>query len=421
MGEKLDNIYSIYGITDNPFPKTPTIRIDNPDKRMNGSIFFKGIFPEQISKFRELLENRTNMIYVRGFQYNRGDGKSALMAHAFYIYKNGRDTAVAFIRCTGNKGNVRSINHYCIEIIRQLHQRGYLWKAFSVLIGKFISDSTKYAYTKPNFVRMFKDNPTPPYKLKFTAYTTIYRIDVFTKAFTEWISENVGCNPKFAKELSKIYLTNPANLEKDILKKNSDKIEDIGNCLKMLKAGGFDWCYFFLDQMEDSLNIPVSALNNFTSSLRRVLEKSSNYATIVATLHPESARNLLDIPEGRINIQSFAPLNEQHYVMLYAEDMLKENRGGELIETYMREFAIDGSDSSKSSPIDPQVSTYITSYCEGNLRDILRTMHHVILFAANKKQQEIDMNFIKSNHKETMGKEFSNDAYQQFLTSIQHD
>ncbi|UVS70060.1 hypothetical protein [Nitrososphaera viennensis] len=411
-----NGIYTLYGLSDNPFPQSPTVIIDSPDKRLNGRIFYEGIFPDKVAKFKELLEKRTNMIYVRGSQYVKGDGKSALMAHAFFMYERRQDTAVAFIRCTGRNGKVSTPEHYCREIIRQLHQRGYLWKAFGALTNMFLAESSKYVYARPGAALMFKKHNVPPDTLPFTRFTNISRVGEFAKVLSEWIVAKTGCSAKFTHELVKAYLERPATMEKEVIVKNSDKIEDFGDCLKILRAGGFGWCYFFLDQMEESLDIPAGAIGNFTSALRRVIEKSSGFATLVATLHASSVRTLLDNPEGRVNIQSFAPLDENHYVTLYPDDIVKDNRVVGLVETYLREFTIDAT---KPSPFDPQVIKYVAHLYRGNLREILRTMHHMIMSAASKRQQLIDMAYVKANHNEAVGKEFSEETYQQFMTSMQ--
>jgi hypothetical protein len=195
----------------------------------------------------------------------------------------------------------------------------------------------------------------------------------------------------------------------------TDKIEDLGSCLKILKAGGFDWCYFFLDQMEESLNISASAIPNFTSSLRRIIEKNSGFATLVVTLHTVSIRNILDNPDGIVNIQSLAPFDQNHYITLDPEDTLKDNRVIELVDIYIREFTLPGK--VPSFPLDPQVIKYIAYIYKGNLRDILRTLHCVIMFAANRKQAIIDMEYVRTKHNQIIGKEFSEDAYEEFMRS----
>lgn len=83
-----NNDYSSYELIDNPFPQNPTVIVNHPDMRINGTIFYEGIFEEELKDFNRLLANKTNIIYIRGTQLVRGDGKSAIMAYPYRKYSN---------------------------------------------------------------------------------------------------------------------------------------------------------------------------------------------------------------------------------------------------------------------------------------------------------------------------------------------
>ena len=79
----MDDNFQILNLTDNPFPQNPIIIIDNNDKRINGLIHYAKIFENENEKFTKFIKKKTNLIYIRGSQMVRGDGKSAFIAQHY--------------------------------------------------------------------------------------------------------------------------------------------------------------------------------------------------------------------------------------------------------------------------------------------------------------------------------------------------
>ncbi len=54
--------YAVLQLTDNPFPRIPTVNPTSPDIRMNGAIYNDEIVRDQIAALRQRLERRENLI-----------------------------------------------------------------------------------------------------------------------------------------------------------------------------------------------------------------------------------------------------------------------------------------------------------------------------------------------------------------------
>jgi len=410
-------VYERYGVTENPFPQNPTIVIDSSDKRVNGSIFYEGLFLAELQKFEKLLQNRTNVIYVRGTQLVRGDGKSAMMAHQFHKYAGNQNIVTAFLRCTDKNGNISEPREYCKELIRHFHTKNYLWTAFGRLFTKFIAENPKYNHAEQGVKLLFQKYTEPPEIVPITRFTRIVRINDLALAFADWLTSTTGSDKSVTTKLAESYLTEPmAFLTK--LARKSDKVSDYGSYLKLLMAADYEWCYFFLDQMEDSISVASKKeIVEFTSGFRRMIEASSNCSTIVGTLHPSSLRNLMDNPDAGVNIKSFAPPDENHCIGLYPDEVTKNGRIVDLLTLYFSHYKNTELDNTSQQilPFEPIVMKYIAHIYKGNLRDILRTIHQLLKLAAEKNLDNIDEKFILDNHHEAIGKEFSQEVYNQFI------
>lgn len=410
------NSYMQYNLTDNPFPQNPTIIIDSQDKRMNGSIFYEGIFESEIKDLDRLLKSKTNVIYVRGTQMVRGDGKSAMIANAFRRYANNTNFITAFIRCTDSYGGVNDPSDFCREIILHLHYKKYLWQAFGRLLISFAHQSSKFNKISDRIELLIEKYPEPPEKLPITLFTKLSKSQELSEQFTNWLVREAGSQQITTKTLVDCYLDTPRKFDQ-ILTKKSDKIKDYGDYLKILKRSGYKWCFFFLDQMEESIeNTSKKDIGKFIIGFRRMIEEGTNYTSIICTLHYSSIKTLMDNPTAKINIAGFAPFDSNHFIGIYPQDLLKKRKFSEFISSYMNEFRKNkGVKDVDIMPFEQKIIEYIAFLYKGNLRDILRTMYNILEKSLVAGKGKIDIDFIVQNHSETIGKQFSQDEYDLFI------
>lgn len=409
------NEYSKYDLLDNPFPQNPTIIIDSQDKRLNGSIFYEGIFEPELKELDTMLRNKTNVIYVRGTQMVRGDGKSAIMAHAFRRYSDDTNYVTAFVRCTDAYGGVNDPEDFCREIIRKLHSKKYLWNAFGRLLVSFASQSSKFNSISNKIELLVEQYPEPPEVFPITLFTRLSRPKELASQFTEWLASETAASHETLERFVSSYMESPKQFAKTLMKK-SDKIKEYGAYLKILQKAGYKWGYFFLDQMEESILVTSKRnIGDFSIGFRRLIEEGTNFSTIVCTLHYSSIRTLMDNPTAEINIQGFAPFDKNHFIGIYPDQLMKRQKFAEFILSYILEFR-KGKRSNLLDvhPFEPSVIEYIAFLTKGNLRDILRILHNLLKKAVSIELDSINIEFVIQNHSETVGREFSKDEYDSF-------
>ena len=411
----MDDNFQILNLTDNPFPQNPIIIIDNNDKRINGLIHYAKIFENENEKFKKFIEKKTNLIYISGSQMVRGDGKSAFIAQHYRQIEQIPDVIPVFIRCTDKNGRMNNPDRFCREFLIKLEEKNHLWRTFSKLLTQFVKDHPSYGYAYAKFQTLFSKFKTPPDQLPVLRYTKISNTKDLAKAFSDWLCDKCGCSPNTAKFFTQIYLEKPRELRNQ-LEKKADKIQEYDDFLKILFLSGFDHIYIFLDQMEDSLeNIPTKTVVEFAAGMRRIIEKSNGKCTLICTLHTSSQRAILDNPQAKINITSLAPMDDNHKIMLFPENIKKNSNIVEFIKTYLSHFRPENFDNSEISPFEKDVLKYAAYLTEGNLRDILHAMYESINVALEQNESHIDMNFIKNNHRQIFGKDFSQESFDESL------
>ena len=66
--------FSNYLLKENPFPETAVIDPLSDNIRINGEIFHEEIFRNEIEALKRKTEQRINVIYITGIQFDRGVG-----------------------------------------------------------------------------------------------------------------------------------------------------------------------------------------------------------------------------------------------------------------------------------------------------------------------------------------------------------
>lgn len=407
----MNDNFELLSLTDNPFPQNPTIIIDDIDDKTNGRIHDTKIFEDEHETFEKLLKLKTNLIYICGSQTVRGDGKSAFIAYHHRQIETDSKTISIFIQCTDRNGKVNNPDRFCREFLLKCEKKNYLWKAFSKLLPLFVKDDPNYEYAYSKFIAMFSKFNTPPNQLPLQRYTKISNTKNLAKSFCDWLCDKCGCSQNVAHYFSSLYLEKPQEMQNQ-LQKSTDKVQEYDDILKILLFSGFSHVFIFLNQMEDALeNISTKITIEFTAGIRRIIEKSNGNATMICTIHPSSLRTILDNPQAKVNITSLAPMDNNHKIMLFPENIQKNSKIIGFISSYLSYFHSNKSNENNVTPFEKNVLEYAAQLTGGNLRDILRGMYNCINIALEKKISNINMNFIKINHKEIFDKDFSQEIF----------
>lgn len=402
--------FSPYYLTDNPFPEIPVIDVESNDIRVNGTIFSEDAFKNEVPSLTEKVSIRTNMVYVCGLQFERGLGKSALLSYVWRQLRNDKRFITAFVRCTPSPP-ANTPAGFCTALVSQLHKEGYLWEAFRRLLFRYADDRRSPALTRASLETMFTVLTWPLDKVPLRSYTHIDPYEL-TIGLGSWMQDKCHCGQAIASMLGSTYLTEPKQFPQKFATSRSNKIEMYGSILNMIVEAGFEWSFFFLDQMEDPIMVtPTRRMGGFTFDLRRMLELSSGKASIIGSLHPDSETKL-DVPVARRNLEGIALVDAKHRV----DVMRLDKRGDEAVKLasqYISHFR-QGDAPTATYPFDPLVIRYVCFLEEGNIRNILKQLYECLKFGALQREPLLNMDFVLEQHTQTLGRDLNKDKYEDF-------
>jgi hypothetical protein len=399
--------YSQYKLKENPFPQNAIIDINSGDPRINGTIFCDKIFEKEIAEIKKEIDYKTNLVYICGLQYERGVGKSAIMAFFWRKVCSSNKIYTAFIE-SDESGFYSTPAGFCARILQELHKRGYLWNAFLKCLLKYSEETGEIP--KESIEIMLEHYKEPPERLYIERYLHVFRIERLVRNVADWIASKSSCDKDYLAPFLDVYFTYPAEYHTKLLKKKIDFARNYEEILKFLQFNGYEYGYFFLNQFEWA--VPSSAkLREFCIGMRRMIEASENKASIIVTLHPDAFKRLTS-PLAE-HLRTLAPFDRRHYKVLSVLP-----RDGKLAiplaEKYITFFRSEILDD-PTYPLDPLVIRYTCFLHGGNIREILQALHRCIDVGAKLNYPEINMDFIIANHSEIFGRDFNREKFKEFM------
>jgi len=388
--------YSKYLLSGNPFPSAAVVNPQSDDIRINGTIFNEEIFREEIELLRQKIGSRTNMIYVAGLKFDKGIGKSALVAHEWRRLKTVQNATSIYVRCKPREDPA----DFCRAIIREWHQTGHLWQMFRNVLLQYAEEKRSLRLSKESVQTLFNVFKSPPGDLPLTLYTHVTKASSLSKDLVNWLSDKLGVSKEPISIITNTYLTHPSSLSEKLAKIRINEIDLLRNILTLLAFSGFNQHYFFLDQMEDAIMAtPTSKISEFCVAMRHMLEACMNKAIIIVTLHPDSEMKL-DTQQAR-DLLGLAPLDLGHRV-----DVMSMEAGSkaavDLSLEYLHRFRTSDPPF-PTFPFSSEVIRYICFLKDGNIRAILQQLHECLKIGAMSGNLLITMDFVLEHPRETLG------------------
>lgn len=410
--------YSSLELENNPFPENPSVDIASDDKRINGMIFYEGIFPEELEKIRNRVNSRTNLVYIRGLQHTRGVGKTAILVHIWKELRQNPKIFSAFIKCLDSPPTNKPAG-FCSAVVKHLHEQGYIWQAFWKMMTIFAEEKKSATFGRDDFQKLIDDHPLPTNEdIHLGWYTYVADRVKFARDVSQWLQEKYKMREFSSALLSECYFSSPNSILKKLSGKMTDSIGLYGDVLTLLRVGGFDYGYIFLDNFEDSVTAKSTRIEDLSIGMRRMVELSSGKASILVTLHPDSHMRL-DAPESK-SLQSIAPLDEKRVIPVNVLDV-KTKLVVPLAVEYIRNYRRGSNVPYETFPLEPNVIRYVCYLKQGNLRSILQQLHECIEQAIQLNKKVIDMNLVKENHNLLMGKHLNEKNLQEFESFLRQE
>jgi hypothetical protein len=392
------NNFSKYNLRENPFPETAVIDPLSEDIRLNGDIFYEGIFKKEIEKLRTKTNQGTNVIYLAGIQFDRGIGKSALMINHMRNLKSSSNCTCAYVRCNEKEKPKDAVR----KVIEQLHYCGYLWEAFKKAFIAF-SEAQNDILLTPDAVRsLFKANSDRPEILPLSLYTHTRDTEKTAALFANWASANVKASSAGIVTIARDYLSTTNDFAETIKSKTIDLFDLLDACLRFLTYYGCKRHYIFLDQFEDLImGTSKSSINKFALEMKSFIRASSGLATIFVTLHPNSEISLR-VPAAQ-DMTGVAPLDAVHRIDVMVLDT-KGHSAISLAEEYFRRFRT-GESPYTTYPIEPELLEFICYLQRGLIRGFLQQLHYALDFGVNNGYPELTYNYSKEHPLDILGRE----------------
>ncbi|SRR6266702_782147 len=406
--------YHQFDLRDNPFPEVATLDPSSPDPRINGEIFCEQIVGEEMQAVTEKMRRRVNVIYVAGLEFDKGVGKSALVAHSWRSFSKEGVVTAPYVRCKSKNrpGDLSDL------LVREWTKQGILWNTFGQLLLRYASEHPSPNLTRQAIEVMLKVFQKPPETLPFTRFLHLTRPAALAKPLGDWINkQEPRIDAKFGQFFAEQSLTHPDTFYDEYLRFKlpaHDRIDFYRNMLFVLKMGGYQYHYLFLDQFEDAV-MPVSTagMADFCLGMRRIIEANQGIATVVVTLHPDSETKL-DLP-GAADLVKIAPVDDIHRVDVGVLESAS-NDAIVLARSYFDKYRVKV-DVKPTSPLAEDVIRYACFLEDGNIRRTLQKLHTILRCAAEHGIQPMTMDYVKLNHRETMGTELQPELIRKFQNS----
>jgi hypothetical protein len=408
-----DERYHPYFLKGNPFPQMAIIDPYSADIRINGTIFNKEVFQEEITDLRRKIESRINLIYITGGGWERGVGKSALMVQEWKRLTSKPGITSMYIRVRSKSGPA----DFCDDIVQKWHEEGFLWEALKKLLLKYTDESASPKVNSSDVKAFASTYPKLTDDVQFGLFSFLYKVEVVISDMTKWIcSQSSLAKEKVVQAFLGTYLTKPSSFPNEWLKttrgKGVDKIECLRTMMELMRLSGFLYHYFFLDQFEETIEpLRGASLSTFSTGMSSLLRACTGQATIVVTLHPV-AEQALGQPEGK-HVISLASLDRRHKIDV---NTMSPPEGVELCLGYMSLFRKSKPDS-PLFPFDEDVVKYLTYLTNGVSRLFLECMNRALEVGVFNEYALITLDFLQQHHEEITGKVFIEEKLEEYMES----
>lgn len=395
--------YSKYNLSENPFPQSATIDVTSTDKRVNGSIFSEEVLSDQIRELDEKLARKINLIYLLGFEWEKGTGKSALIVNAWKKQCPLPNVASIYLKCS-NVSPYSDPSGFCIGIVKQLHKNNVLWKSLKTLLKKYVEEVDPLFPKEAAIETLFNAFPITPTALPLTRYTHVTNSKKLALDLARWLNGKRQLDESTCQKWLNVYLTSPISFEETLDKMGRGMRFDCYHFfINLLNFLGVDYFYIFLDQFEDAfMKVPNPKVAEFCLEMRRILETGSGLTTIAVTLHPDGETKLSGM--GSEQLTQIAPLDTNHIVSVMTL-RTKVNLAIPLSQAYLEKFRTLESPY-PTYPFAPEALELICQIEGGNIRQLLQRLYYCLEYALENDVAEITPKVICDSPLRTIGREF---------------
>ncbi len=429
--------YKQFNLKENPFPATPFMALQSPDKRVNGTIYEKSIRKEEYEQLKDNFLSKPQSDFSRsrlGFLMDtsyvgRGNGKTAFLMHLLKTNINNdycHDISNGENKCFGlyiqpeTGGKTKTFEKLIEKIILEIINKNtlkdclvsiYLTSILEHYPEKFelVMNSLKDVdendyYTKVTDSRWYKENQLEIIELEKSIRNNIYLKNMSDDFYNAVISrQQYSLIPNVSLTIESIKEYYMAKIKKN------DKVEFFFNDLVLLfEAANFNGAYIFIDDFERIPDFQSERdRRDFVNSIRTYLfdgiseNAKKGFYNFLLVLHAGVPR-LIEKAWGDSGMEqrcSLATLDknqsEGHQIIFKPLDITSTEK---LIEAYIREYKITVNNNEDALfPFTKESVNKIHIVSDGNVSKILKNCHHILEAAIKADNVSIiDKNFVDS-------------------------
>ena len=397
------SLYKDYYLTDNPFPTAPILDPSSDNIRYNGTIFNSKIMAEEIWSFQRKIRRRPPLIYVENSDFIRGVGKSALIIHQWRQLRKHKGVTSIYVR---SERKFKPAD-FAARFISQWHQDGYLWPVVLNALTNYVEKNPHGEITSAGAKVFAETFPQLPLRTISLLNFNVFNPDQLITDLAVWAHRQFGDGMplELAHTFFQSYLTDPRTFSEAyprvLWKHKWDNITMIAAVYRLMKLGGYEYHYFFIDQFEDVVHgLSGKSLITFNTEMRRLIEASIGRATLIVSLHPGATATLSSDEGG--DITSIAPLDLRHVVDV---SPLSKEEAGQLAQTYLDHFRLPELPPPNALyPFRIEAIEEICDTFEGNIRNCLQAFNYAIEKGVDAGFPVIDEAFLVKHHADITGR-----------------
>lgn len=403
--------YYPYFLKGNPFPQMAIIDPYSNDIRINGMIFNKEVFQEEIADLKRKIDSRINLIYITGGSWYKGVGKSALMVQEWKRLTGQPDITSIYVKVRSRSGPT----DFCDDTVLKWHEGGFLWEALKKLLLKYAKESSSPKVDNGDVRAFIFTYPKMTDDIQFGLFSFLYKIETVASDVAKWIcSRSSLAKEKIVQAFLETYLTEPSSFPDEWSKitkgKGTDKNECLRTMMELMRISGYLYHYFFIDQFEETIEpLRGASLSVFSTEMSSLLRVCAGQATIIVTLHPV-AEQALGQPEGK-HVTSLASLDIRHKIDV---NLMSWPEGVKLCLSYMNLFR-RGKPDDPLYPFHEDVAKYLTYLANGVPRDFLESMNRAIEVGVLNHYALLTLDFVEQHHEEITGKVFNKEKLEDYM------
>ncbi|WP_113639246.1 hypothetical protein [Nubsella zeaxanthinifaciens] len=422
-GETLNKKFEQYALVENPFPSTPYVNQDSPEKKYNGSIYEESI---RLDEF-----NKISLNFLKVPQANPDHLRLAFISDTSFIGRgNGKSSFLLQLHKTINKD-------YCLDISDNQN------KCFSIYFSPEGSGVVKNfdKFVDNFFLAICKSNIINE-ALAVLRYEAITNLNKWNEGSdpseleeaelinnlnnTEWVRSNVSCYKKYFtkvilenswltslpsefplyRDLTTVSLSNQETFVEyyKTLRKDKAKLDFVfDHLVGLFLAAGFNGSYVLVDDFEKIPDFQSSnQKKDFSTQLRAVLFDGGylnariGFFNFFLALHagvPRLMQEAWSLAGMEQRVPMIPSSTEQKHIINFSK--LENKHAVTLIKKYLLEFRESSYTGDELYPFNEDSIVSLANNSEMNISKMLKNANHILELASEADVKNIDTDFIK--------------------------